>query len=80
MTVALSHWHTFRVQRLNHVVTVYVDNMNTPVWRYAGSSKTLPNTVKRVVLQQECGSSCPKGVSGSEDIQIDWITIDDPAS
>jgi hypothetical protein len=80
MTFDVSQWHTLRFMRLKHVVTAYVDNMSTPVWRYSGSSKTLPDTIKRVVLQQECDSSCPKGSSGTEDIQIDWITIDNPAS
>jgi hypothetical protein len=33
-----------------------------------------------VVLQQECRSSgCPAGTTGTEDIQIDWITVDNPA-
>ena len=74
----MSRWHTVRFQRLNHVVRVYIDNMATPVWKYVGSSTALPNTIKRVVLQQECDGSCPSGTSGSEDIQIDWITIDNP--
>ena len=76
---SLAQWHTIRVQRLNHVVMVFIDDLSTPQWSYTGSSATLPDTVKRVVLQQECQSSCPTGTSGSEDIQIDWITIDNPA-
>ena len=71
-----SQWHTVRFQRLNNVVKAYIDNMSTPVWSYTGSSTTLPNTVKRTVLQQECQSSCPAGKTGTEDIQIDWITIE----
>ena len=77
--VDLSQWHTMRFQRLDHVITTYIDDMSVPVWTYRGSTTTLPDTVKRVVLQQECGSSCPAGTSGSEDIQIDWITVDVPA-
>ncbi len=76
---SLAQWHTIRVQRLNHVVMVFLDDLGTPVWTYLGSSATLPDTAKRVVLQQECQSSCPSGTSGSEDIQIDWITIENPA-
>jgi hypothetical protein len=42
--------------------------------------QTLPDTVKQVVLQQECEhQGCPSGTAGTEDIQIDWITIDNPA-
>ena len=78
-SVGLSSWHTVRFQRLNHVMTAYIDNMSTPAWTYTGSKTTLPDTLKRTVLQQECQSSCPSGTSGSEDIQIDWITIDDAA-
>ena len=76
----VSQWHTIRTQRLNHVVKVFIDDMTTPVWSYTGSSTTLPDTVKRVLLQQECQSGgCPSGTAGTEDIQIDWITIDNPS-
>jgi hypothetical protein len=76
----LTQWHTLRFERLNHVVRAFVDDLSSPVWTYVGSSATLPDTLKRVVLQQECQSSCPSGASGTEDIQIDWITIDNPAT
>lgn len=72
------NWHTMRVERRAHVVRVFVDSMASPLWAYVGSSTTLPDTLKHVVLQQECRSSCPSGTSGSEDIQIDWITVADP--
>ena len=77
-SIALSQWHTLRFSRLNHVVKAYIDDMSSPVMSYTGSSTTLPDTLKRTVLQQECQSSCPSGTSGTEDIQIDWITIEDP--
>ncbi len=77
-TVDMTQWHTFRFQRLNHVVSTFIDNMTTPVWTFAGDSSTLPDTLKHVVLQQECQSSCPVGTAGSEDIQIDWITVENP--
>jgi hypothetical protein len=48
------------------------------VWTFSGDATTLPDTLKHVVLQQECQSSCPSGTTGSEDIQIDWITVDNP--
>jgi hypothetical protein len=75
----LADWHTIRFTRLDHVVKAFIDDMSAPVWTYTGSSATLPDTVKRTVLQQECQSSCPSGTTGSEDIQIDWITIEDPS-
>jgi hypothetical protein len=75
----LSQWHTLRFERRNFVMKAYIDNMSTPVWTYLGSSTTLPDTFKRTVLQQECQSSCPSGSSGTEEIQIDWLTIDAPA-
>jgi hypothetical protein len=79
-TLDLTRWHTVRFQRLNHVVKAYIDDLTTPVWTYKGTSATLPDTLKRVVLQQECQhSGCPDGTTGTEDIQIDWITIDNPA-
>jgi hypothetical protein len=76
----LSRWHTVRFERRNHVVKAYIDDLTTPVWTHNGSSRTLPDTKKQVVLQQECRSSgCPAGTTGTEDIQIDWITVDNPA-
>lgn len=75
-TVNLANYHTIRFQRYNHVVKVFIDNMTTPRWTYSGSSATLPDTFKRVVLQQECQRSCPSGKRGYESIRIAWITID----
>ncbi len=76
----LRQWHTLRFERRDHVVKAYIDDLGTPVWTYRGSSRTLPDTKKQVVLQQECRSSgCPAGTTGTEDIQIDWITVDNPA-
>jgi hypothetical protein len=44
------------------------------------SAETLPDTVKQVVLRQGCqASGCPTGTAGTEDIQVDWVTIDNPA-
>ena len=72
--VDLTQWHTIQTTRLNHVVTVSVDGVS---WTYSGSASTLPDTLKHVVLQQECQSNgCPAGTTGSEDIQIDWITVE----
>jgi hypothetical protein len=76
--VDMSHWHTIRTERRGNRVRIYLDDMTHPVWTYVGSSDTLPATLKHVVLQQECGSSCPDGTSGSEDIQIDRITVANP--
>jgi hypothetical protein len=76
----LSQWHTVRFERRNHVVKAYIDDLRTPVWTHRGSSRTLPDTKKQVVLQQECQpSGCPAGTTGTEDVQIDWITVDNPA-
>jgi len=79
-TFDLTQWHTVRFQRRDHVVKAYIDDLTTPVWTYKGTATTLPDTLKRVVLQQECRhSGCPDGKTGTEDIQIDWITVDNPA-
>jgi hypothetical protein len=76
----LRQWHTVRFERRDHVVKAYIDDLSTPVWTHRASSRTLPDTKKQVVLQQECRSSgCPAGTTGTEDIQIDWITVDNPA-
>ena len=49
---------------------------------YVGNATTLPDVLQRAVLQQECRSSgCPSATlsAHSEDIQIDRITIENPA-
>jgi hypothetical protein len=74
----LTQWHTVRFTQSNHSIYAYVDDMTTPVWVYDGDSTTIPDVARHVVLQQECSHSqgCPTGTAGSEDIQIDWITVD----
>ena len=76
----LTQWHTWRFEHgPNHVVKAYIDDMVTPVWTYNGTATTVPDAIRRTVLQQECHSSCPSGQSGSQDIQIDSIQIDNPS-
>lgn len=78
-TVDLTQWHTFVFARLSHTVTASIDGVTQ--WTYVGSSTTLPDTLKHVVLQQEChATGCPSGTTGSEDIQIDWITVENPSA
>lgn len=76
-TFDVSQWHTVTFERLNHVVTATVDD--TIAWTYTGDATTLPDTMKHVVLQQECQSSCPSGALGTEDIQIDFVTVEVPS-
>lgn len=79
-SIDVTHWHTVRFTQLDHLVSIYVDNMKTPVWSYHGNATTTPDATqsRHLVLQQECShvSGCPKGTSGSSDIQVDWITVD----
>jgi len=75
-TFDLSQWHTLEFARLDHTVTAMIDGQTS--WTYSSSETTLPDTLKHVVLQQEChASGCPSGTSGTEDIQVDWIRVDD---
>jgi hypothetical protein len=77
--VDLTRWHVWRFTRRNHVLRVFRDGLRDPIWVYRGSSTTLPDTLKRVVLQQECRlTGCPTGTRGREDIRIDWIRVDVP--
>jgi hypothetical protein len=78
--VDLTQWHTWRFEQDGDQVTAYVDDLDTPAWTYSGTATTVPASFRRTVLQQECRSSgCPAGTTGTSDIQIDWITIDDKA-
>ncbi|MFI5042847.1 MAG: hypothetical protein ACHQNA_13555 [Acidimicrobiales bacterium] len=77
--VDMTTWHTIRTERRDHRVRIFVDDMTHPVWTYVGTSSTLPDTLKHVLFQQECQSSCPAGTAGTEDIQIDRITVANPS-
>jgi hypothetical protein len=79
----LTQWHTFQVQRITNAdgsVNVKTSIDGVVDWTYTGStSNDLPDSFKRVVLQQECRSAgCPSSsfAGQTEDIQIDWLTID----
>lgn len=77
----MQQWHTIRAtQRPGNDVDIFIDDMTTPVWSYDGTTTTVPDVVKRTVLQQECRSSCPSNTAGTEDIQVDWLTIDNAVS
>jgi hypothetical protein len=78
-SVDLTEWHTMMFARRNFTVRAFIDG--TRRWVYHGTRSTLPATLKRAVLQQECQSGgCPSGTSGREVILIDWIKVWNPAT
>ena len=75
---SLANWHTFQVTRNAYRVTVMIDGHLA--WDFQGNSTSLPPTRHHVVLQQEClKTGCPITHTGMEDIQIDWIRVENPA-
>ena len=87
--VDLTQWHTMRFETRpgtdgsGHpavILRAYIDDLANPAWTYVGNETTIPSAFRLTVLQQECrDSGCPAGTTGTEDIQIDWITIDNLA-
>ena len=72
-----TQWHTYRFQRLNDVISLYIDDMTTPVHVYNGNSTTLPKTIMHWVFQQQCPhTGCPAPSTDTEDWQIALITVD----
>jgi hypothetical protein len=72
----LAQWNTLRAERREHTIRVYING--TLDWSYTGDPTTLPDVAQRAVLQQECQSrGCPSSsfAGQREDIQIDWIKI-----
>lgn len=71
-------WHTYQFVIRDHRVRISVDG--TLMWDYQGTALTVPDAVRRLVLQQECAYSgtrtCPTGTTGQEQILIDWIRLD----
>lgn len=82
--VDLTQWHTFRIEQRNHQVSLFIDNLTKPVWVYKGNTTTVPGAIMRTVLQQSCSLTmgCPPAsyAGDVEDIQIDWITIENATS
>ncbi|WP_439936770.1 hypothetical protein ACS3YM_12580 [Nocardia sp. N13] len=77
-TFDLTRWHTLRAtQRPGNDVEIYLDDMAVPVWSYDGNATTVPDVFRRTVLQQECAGTCPTTRTGSERIEVDFVTIDD---
>lgn len=74
--VNLTKWHTMTSVRRNFTVRAFIDGKRR--WTYRGNSSTLPATLKRPVLQQECRSSCPSGIRGREVILINRIRVWNP--
>jgi hypothetical protein len=77
--VDLRKWHTMSFRRQGSYFTARIDS-SLPVWTYMSNAKIMPSMFKRTVLQQECHlTGCPSGVTGTDDIEIDWIRIYNPA-
>jgi hypothetical protein len=71
-------WHTYQFIIRDHRVRTWIDG--TLRWDFQGTALTVPDALRRLVLQQECAYSgtntCPTGTTGQEQIQIDWIKLD----
>jgi hypothetical protein len=65
-----------KVIHQNNRVRIYIDGVLS--WDYQGTATTVPNAVRRAVLQQECPSSCPAAshAGQTERIEVDYVTID----
>ncbi len=93
-TIDVTQWHTMRFEQRNYQIRGYFDNLSTPVWTCdsttspACNSTNVMTTLRHAVLQQECNSHngaapnatalCPPKSTAKEDIQIDWLTVDNP--
>jgi hypothetical protein len=72
---SLSRWHTMTFTRVGYHITSVIDGHKE--FDYWGTEKTTPSNLKHVVLQQECPwYSCPAGRTGYEDIQIDYVKVE----
>lgn len=75
--VDLTRWHTMTFVRRDFAVGAFIDGVRR--WTYRGTAATLPPTLKRPVLQQECSADgCPPGHVGREVILVDWIKVWNP--
>jgi hypothetical protein len=78
----LTRWNVIRVERRDHRISVFLNDLATPAWRYVGDATTVPDVPQRVVLQQECRSGgCPSAslAGETEAIEIDWISVENPS-
>lgn len=73
--VDLTVWHTMVFTRDGYHFTSSIDGVVK--LDYTGDETTLPSKLRHVVLQQECNKlGCPTGTTGSEDIQVSSIRVD----
>jgi len=71
----LTQWHTMVFTLNGYHVTSSIDGV--PKMDYTGNETTLPSKLRHVVLQQECDKyGCPSNLAGVEDIQIDYIQVE----
>lgn len=76
-TIDLTQWHTMRSEKRGYTLRFFIDDMTTPVWTYTGNAQTLPTRPRVTVLQQECIiTGCPTNRTGSEEIQVDFVSVD----
>jgi hypothetical protein len=86
--IDLTVWHTYRIQKLNKLISWYLDDMVIPLWSHqygsgSGTSGTSPlvDMPKNPRFQQEQPNNSipPAGTVGYERIEIDYIQVDVPA-
>lgn len=81
-SVDVTQWHTYRFQLYGTTFTSWIDDLSTPVWVYAGTTATVPNVRRRVVLQAECRTGgCPSSTFSAETatIEVDSVVMEVPA-
>ena len=71
----LTQWHTMQFTMNGNRVLVVIDGVTR--WDYTGNATTLPRKLRHVVMQQDCvPEGCPTTHVGQEDIQVDWIRVE----
>jgi hypothetical protein len=80
-TLDLGNWHVYRFQRLNNVVSIFIDDMVTPIHSYEGiaTSETANARTWRFELQMNHPGGTPPKNADYEDWQIASILIEKSA-
>lgn len=70
--VDLTQWHTWEFTTYQHRLTTSIDGV--VMWDYQGDNTTVPNGLRRDVLQVECKTTCPTDTSLFANAHVDYMT------
>jgi hypothetical protein len=77
----LTQWHVMTAEKDGYRMRFWIDGVLR--FDYIGNETETPTIPRILVLQQECippgAGGCPAGTTGSETIEVDYVTVENKA-